>query len=179
MPLISLYATLITLENQRFSDDFRGCTKSSAARNGLNSYNKMKCTINCFSTFSALEKIFTLCIFIKWVHSQEGRDLWFICTLWQSFISKYRSNPPEVFLRKGVLKICSKFTGEQPCRQPWFICEENNKNIFYSKSQIINVDSFCYPFRGYGNMFVDKIMHYIVKFTQNFLAKLKKNHILQ
>ena len=27
-----------------------------------------------------------------------------------------RSNPSEVFLRKGVLKICSKFTGEYPCR---------------------------------------------------------------
>ena len=27
-----------------------------------------------------------------------------------------RSSPPEVFLRKGVLKICSKFTGEHPCR---------------------------------------------------------------
>ena len=27
-----------------------------------------------------------------------------------------RSNPPEVFLGKGVLKICSKFTGEHPCR---------------------------------------------------------------
>ena len=28
----------------------------------------------------------------------------------------YRSNHPEMFLRKGVLKICSKFTGELPCR---------------------------------------------------------------
>ena len=27
-----------------------------------------------------------------------------------------RNNPPEVFLRKYVLKICSKFTGEHPCR---------------------------------------------------------------
>ena len=27
-----------------------------------------------------------------------------------------RSNRPEVFLGKGLLKICSKFTGEQPCR---------------------------------------------------------------
>ena len=26
------------------------------------------------------------------------------------------SSPPEVFLRKGVLKICSKFTGEHPYR---------------------------------------------------------------
>ena len=27
-----------------------------------------------------------------------------------------RSSHPGVFLGKGVLKICSKFTGEQPCR---------------------------------------------------------------
>ena len=30
------------------------------------------------------------------------------------FIEK--SSSPEVFLGKGVLKICSKFTGEHPCR---------------------------------------------------------------
>ena len=28
----------------------------------------------------------------------------------------YRSSPPEVFLGKGGLKICSKLTGEHPCR---------------------------------------------------------------
>ena len=28
----------------------------------------------------------------------------------------YKSSHPEVFLQKGVLKICSKFTGEHPCR---------------------------------------------------------------
>ena len=27
-----------------------------------------------------------------------------------------RNSPPEVFLGIGVLKICSKFTGEHPCR---------------------------------------------------------------
>ena len=27
-----------------------------------------------------------------------------------------RSSQPEMFLEKGVLKICSKFTGEHPCR---------------------------------------------------------------
>ena len=27
-----------------------------------------------------------------------------------------RSIPPEVFLGKGALKMCSKFTGEHPCR---------------------------------------------------------------
>ena len=31
-------------------------------------------------------------------------------------IPMYRSSRPEVFLRRRVLKICSKFTGEHPCR---------------------------------------------------------------
>ena len=31
------------------------------------------------------------------------------------FVRK-RSSHPEVFLGKDVLKICSKFTGERPCR---------------------------------------------------------------
>ena len=33
-----------------------------------------------------------------------------------SFLMIFRSSHPEVFLVKGVLKICSKFPGEQPCR---------------------------------------------------------------
>ena len=31
-------------------------------------------------------------------------------------ISNCRSSCPEVFLKKGVLKICSKVPGEPPCR---------------------------------------------------------------
>ena len=30
--------------------------------------------------------------------------------------ASYRISHTKVFLRKGVLKICSKFTGERPCR---------------------------------------------------------------
>ena len=37
-------------------------------------------------------------------------------TLRSFFKWVYRSSHPEVFLRKGVLKICSKFTGEHPCQ---------------------------------------------------------------
>ena len=33
-----------------------------------------------------------------------------------------RSSRPEVFLAKGVLKICSKFTGEHPCRSVILLC---------------------------------------------------------
>ena len=38
----------------------------------------------------------------------------------------YRSSHPEVFLVKGVLKICSKFTGEHACRS------------------VISIKLFCY-----------------------------------
>ena len=31
-------------------------------------------------------------------------------------LGTFRSSPSEVFLEKGVLKICSKFTGEHTCR---------------------------------------------------------------
>ena len=50
------------------------------------------------------------------------------CFLWNSIRTRlsggrrflhdsviFRSSPPEVFLREGDLKICSKFTGEHPC----------------------------------------------------------------
>ena len=34
----------------------------------------------------------------------------------QDFIMKVRRSTPDVFPGKGVLKICSKFTGEYSCR---------------------------------------------------------------
>ena len=36
-------------------------------------------------------------------------------TKW-SYVMIKRSSHTEVFLEKGILKICSKFTGEHPCR---------------------------------------------------------------
>ena len=37
-----------------------------------------------------------------------------------------RSSHPTVFLRKGVLKKCSKFTGEHPCRRGISITLQSN-----------------------------------------------------
>ena len=31
-------------------------------------------------------------------------------------MKQFRNSPPEVFLEKGVPKVCSKFTGKQPCQ---------------------------------------------------------------
>ena len=38
------------------------------------------------------------------------------CSSRAELVCRNRSSRPEVFLRKGILKICSKFTGERPCR---------------------------------------------------------------
>ena len=38
----------------------------------------------------------------------------------------YRSSSSKVFLRKGVLKICSEFTGEHPCRSAISIKLQSN-----------------------------------------------------
>ena len=39
-----------------------------------------------------------------------------LCITEKFHLKKYRSNPSEVLLGKGVLKISNKFTGEHSCR---------------------------------------------------------------
>ena len=43
--------------------------------------------------------------------------------------SNFRSSHPDVFLVKGVLKICSKFTSEHPCRSAISIKLQSNLNF--------------------------------------------------
>ena len=45
---------------------------------------------------------------------------------WVSYFQVFRSSIQEVFLSKGVLKICSKFTGEHPCYSAISITLQNN-----------------------------------------------------
>ena len=44
------------------------------------------------------------------------QDLVQCCVFSVPSLDSFRSSYPEVLLRKGVLEICSKFTGEHPCR---------------------------------------------------------------
>ena len=46
--------------------------------------------------------------------SQNSSENTFVGVLSFSEVAAYRSSLPEVFLRKGVLKVCSKFIGEHP-----------------------------------------------------------------
>ena len=43
-------------------------------------------------------------------------DLLKFCLHFDYALATHSSSHPEVFLGKGVLKICSKFTGEHSCR---------------------------------------------------------------
>ena len=56
-----------------------------------------------------------ICQFIVKEESSRGYDRW-LSVILQSKPSKDIGSPPEVFLGKDVLEICSKFTGEHPCR---------------------------------------------------------------
>ena len=47
--------------------------------------------------------------------------------------TQYESSHSEVFLRKGVLKICSKFTGEHPCQSVISIKLHSSACVFSCK----------------------------------------------
>ena len=77
----------------------------------------------------------------------------------------YRSSHPEVFLEKVVLKICSKFTGEHPCR-----------SVISIKLKCI----FCCIFSEHlfsrtplGGCFC---IYFHFHFIKNFKYSSKKNH---
>ena len=64
-------------------------------------------------------------------------------------VSEFRSSPSEVFLGKGVLKICSKFTGEHPRRNSNYLqifTLENRsligKKVYRSKNNNMEEEEF-------------------------------------
>ena len=69
---------------------------------------------NCFFYFCNVAKTCSYGINIS--RNLEIKYLFFISKHSLPRLSDFRSSPPEMFLGKGVLKICSKFTGEHPCR---------------------------------------------------------------
>ena len=65
-------------------------------------------------------------------------------------LPNFRSSRPEVFLRKGGLKICCKFTGDQPCRG--VISEKLPRNFIeitlqhgYSPVNLLNIFRTPFP----------------------------------
>ena len=54
-----------------------------------------------------------------------------IDSLWRLALNAFKqTQPPKVFLRKGVLKICSKFAGEHPCQSVISVKLQSSENTF-------------------------------------------------
>ena len=81
----------------------------------------------------------------------------------------FRSSPSEVFLRKGDLKMCSKFTGEQPCWSATSIkllCNFVEIALRHGCSPVNLLHFFRTPFRKNtsGGMFLNIYIHMDSKF---------------
>ena len=58
--------------------------------------------------------------------------------------NSYRSSRPEVFLRKGILKICRKFTEEHPCQSAISIKLQSNFNEITRRPCVFSCKSAAY-----------------------------------
>ena len=64
----------------------------------------------------------------------------------RGILKKNRSSHPEVFLRRGVLKICSKFKGEYPC--------------WYSPVNLLHIFRAPFPKNTFEGMILMFDIHY-------------------
>ena len=81
-------------------------------------------SVDCFSLMSILKKMTLLDVYALLTVKLFNRQ------------ASNRSSPPEVFFGKDVLKICSKFTREHPCRSA--ISYENNSGGLLLKEDYPN-----------------------------------------
>ena len=88
--------------------------------------------------------------------------------------SIYRSSRPKVFLGKGVLKICSKFTGEHPCRSAISIKLQSNIiqiTLRHGCSPVNLVHIFRTPFlrntQGWLLLYLVSVVCYFMLLSKN------------
>ena len=70
-------------------------------------------------------------------------------SIFQVPLANNRSRHPQVFLKKGILKICSKFAGEHPCRSVISIKLQSNFTeivLRYGYSPLNLLHIFSKPF---------------------------------
>ena len=65
----------------------------------------------------------------------------------------YKSSPPEVLLGKGILKICSKYTEEHPCRSV-MLCNFIEITLWHGCSPVnlLHIFSTPFPKNTYGGL---------------------------
>ena len=94
----------------------------------LKNFSSPLCSRFSSSSFSSKYKGLhrkTFCVYIAKCYSVS-------CSVFIEPFTKQKvrsSPPPELSLRKAVLKICSKFTGEHPCRSVILLKSHLNKGV--------------------------------------------------
>ena len=93
--------------------------------------------------------------------------------------SMARSSRPDVFLRKGVPKICSKFTGEHPCRSAISIkllCNFIEIALPHACSPLNLLHIFRTPFtrNTSGRLLLNDLTESITKLSSFFYATTNK-----
>ena len=108
--------------------DYRGCT----AKNTEQQQKRVKFIINHCNNRFYEEYILAL----RERHQYDVRKF--------NNGRNFRSSHPELFLSKGVLKICSKFTGKHPCRSAISIKSHNRTStqVFSCKFAAYFQDTF-------------------------------------
>ena len=83
----------------------------------------------------------------------------------KGYLIRARSSRPEVFLGKGVLKICSKFTGEHPCQSA--ISIKLQSNFFEialrhgcSPANLLHIFRTPFPKNTSGRLLLEKAQRY-------------------
>ena len=97
-----------------------------------------------------------------------------------NFLRSYRNSRPEVFLREVVLKICSKFTGEHPCRSVISIkllCKFIKIVLRHGSSPVNLLHIFRIPFpkNTSGRLFLQLEAAVFYKKTQKLFRNLLGN----
>ena len=92
----------------------------------------------------------------------------------------FRSSPPEVFLGKGVLEICSKFTGEHPCQSAISIKLQSNFieiTLWHRCSPVNLLHIFSIPFLK--NTSRQLLLPILISYTENCAKYIPGFDLLQ
>ena len=115
----------------------------------------------------------------SWTLTPSRKNLylkWFeiiISGIFCTFLTKtncfFRSSPPDVFLGKDVLKICSKFTGEHPCQNVISIkllCNFIETAVRHGCSPVNLLHTFRTPFPTNSSGWL--LLFFVNAFTENW-----------
>ena len=89
----------------------------------------------------------------------------------------FRSNPPEVFSGKGVLKICIKFTGEHPCWNIFSIKLKSHFGMGFSCKFVVYFQNIV-SWNTSGGLPQSRILFEIIQSHRNLIFRYFQNGVI-